>query len=372
MTLPDPVKVSRDLAEIIALEPALFGQAVTLARAKVDGTSLPGGAAMVSLAPVARLSTWTDRILEAEARWHAAHPDAHADRDHRPDFGGDEDDSWEPALQTLRFWSDHYRRVLGMQYDVIPTIGTEARFLRHETVLPWIFDHEPNLDRFAQDINDARQRLENIVHAGRRAERTRIVCDHCDKQPQLIKVYAARVCATCGTPAPPPDKPQHCRVCSTPNAEWVSDPAHDRWKCPNCKHRYDADGLRRAHARQLRHESAARYLPLDEARATLVSQGRSERTIRKWLAPAVEEVDVCTVCRRQWEPDEWPVCQRKLKHCGVETGEVCGGELRRGWRGDRDAVVDAYCEIATHRVMVWWPDLWRLHLTTGVRRSRAS
>jgi len=349
----DPTKVSRDLAEIIDLEQRLLAQAVNTAGAVVDGHSLPGGNAMVSLAPVGDLAVWSGRIARAERDWIAAEqragrtvvgPEGQVvaiDETRRPDWGADEDDSWEPALQTLRFWSDHYRKVLGMQYDLIPTITTEAKFLRHDTVLPWIVAHEPNVEHFAQDINRARRRLENVVHAGSRAERTRVVCNHCEKQPQLIKIYG-------------------------------KDPKLDRWKCPHCKHRYDGDALRRAHAQQLRHESAAKYLPWDEARATLISQGRSERTIRKWMAPQVEEVDVCTVCRHRWPRSEWAACPRKLKKKGQETGETCGGLLERGWHGDRESVVLAYCEVSTHRVMVWWPDLWTLHLTTASRRRAVS
>jgi transposase-like protein len=334
----DQTKISRDLAEIIDLEQRLLTQAVHNAGAIVDGHSLPGGNAMVSLAPVARISKWTDQVLEHERQWALDNPGAPIDQ--RPDWTADEDDDWEPALQTLRFWSDHYRRVLGMQYDLIPTIATEARFLRHESVLPWIVDHEPNVEHFAKDINRARRRLENVLHAGTRAERTRVECNHCEKQPQLIKVHG-----------------------STEEA--------DRWKCPNCKHRYDGDALRRAHAAQLRRESAAKYVDWQDARATLVTLGRSERTIRKWMAPHVDEVDVCTECRCRWPRQEYAACPRKIKRKGEWTGQRCGGDLVQGWHGDREAVVQAYSEISTHRTLVWWPDLWTLHLTTQTRK-RAS
>ena len=244
-------------------------------------------------------------------------------------------------------------------------------------MLQWIFAREPNLKEFADDINLARRRLENVVHAGNRTERTRIVCSDCDEAPRLIKVYEPRkpasyACAACSTPVGLDEldywpNPFCWSVAAVP-VEWTSDRAKDGWKCPSCKKKYDADALRRSHAKQLLHESAARYVPWDQARATLVAQGRSDRTVRKWLAPQVEEVDVCTVCRRHWPRQEWPACPRKLKEWGVDTGEVCGGILDVGWRGHREALVDAYCELGTRRIMVWWPDLWRLHLTTQARK----
>lgn len=380
MTVPDPVKISRDLAEIIELSHSLLTQAVNLAAAQVDGHSLPGGLAMVSLAPVARMSKWTDRVLEAERAWYEANPGAPAEE--RPEWGVDDDDDWEPALLTLRFWSDHYRRVLGMQYDLIPTLATEASFLRHESVLTWIFGREPNLDVFAADINLARRRLENVLHSGNRTERTRVVCSDCPPRDdgsgvQLIKVYEARktssyACAACSTPVGMDELDRcpnpYCWGVVAVESEWASNPDNDGWKCPACKKRYDAEALRRAHAKQLLHESAARYVPWDQARATLVAQGRSPRTVRKWMEPQVDELDACTQCRRHWPRREYPACPRPLKMQGLETGEVCGGQLEQLWKGDREAVVEAYCELGTHRIMVWWPDLWRLHLTIQSRR----
>lgn len=389
MTLPDPVKVSRDLAEIIELDHRLLAQAVNLASAQVDGHSLPGGLAMVSMAPVARLSKWTDQILEAERVWYESNPGAPADE--RPEWGVDDDDDWEPALMTLRFWSDHYRRVLAMQYDQIPTLATEAAFLKHPTVMEWVFAHEPNLDHFRDDINMARRRLENVLHAGTRTERTRIVCSDCPPRDdgsgvQLVKVYEARkpssyACVSCSTPIGL-DELDHCpnpfcwSVAPAEVLEWTSDQVNDRWKCPTCKRKYDADALRRAHAKQLLHESAARYVAWDDARATLVAQGRSVRTVRKWMEPSVEQVDRCTRCHAHWPPEEYNACPRPLMRKNLDTkqmeptGELCGGILEQHWRGDRDAVVESYCELGTHRVMVWWPDLWRLHLSTENRRNR--
>lgn len=434
MTLDSYMKADRDLREIIALDLALPAQAISDARAIVDGHALPGGRALVAIAPVANLARWEQRIEDLENDWVTeqmsrrgltraealAHPD-------RPDFTADEDDTSEPALQVLRFWTDHYRRVLDAQYDMIPTLATEAKFLRHH--LSWLFDREPNWDRLRADINTARTRLENVLQAGRRPDRSRVVCSNptcspgTDQRPQLIRTYSpawtrAWACHDCGhqvpelltcdtcrrTTAPRLDRrcghvtrtrrrgavakekicegrlqetvdldacPQ-CASHAPPAPVLASDPADDRWKCPACKTRYDDDAFRRAHAQQLRHEKAAKYVPLREAKATLVSQGRATRTIEKWLAPPLREVDQCTRCRKHWDPDEHNVCPRKITNRAGEVIDSCGGFLTRVRVGDPEAVIEGYCDLATRQTFAWWPDLWRLHLTTPSRARKAA
>jgi len=94
----------------------------------------------------------------------------------------------------------------------------------------------------------------------------------------------------------------------------------DVWKCPGCKGRYDRDDFRRAYADMLRSSGAERYIALSDAVSTLVAQGRGERTVRRWIVS--EEVE-------------------------------------------------AYCDPETRRTFVYWPDLWRLHLTTRRNPQRA-
>lgn len=437
MTLDSYTKADRDLREIIALDLALPAQAISDARAIVDGHALPGGRALVAIAPVANLARWEQRIEQLEDDWVTeqmarrglsraqalAHPD-------RPDFTADEDDHAEPALQVLRFWTDHYRRVFDAQYDMVPTLATEAKFLRHH--LSWIFDREPNWDRLRTDINTARTRLENVVHAGRRPDRSRVVCSNptCpgaegpeDRRPQLIRAYSsawvkAWACHDCGHQVPEvlrcdtchrttqPRLNRQCghvtrtrrrgavakeKVCegrleltvdlnacpncasyAPPAPVLTSDPADDLWKCPACKTRYDDDAFGRAHALQLRHEQAAKFVSLRDAIATLVAQGRNERVVRRWLEPPLTPMDRCNRCRRRWPADEHNVCPRKILNGFGDVVDVCGGELHRIHVGDPNAVVESYCDIATHQTYAWWPDLWRLHLATPTRRGRAS
>lgn len=272
------VKVARDLTEIVAMCAHLDEQAEHKANATMDGTGLPGGLAMVALAPVANIEAWNN--LE----------DA-AERTGKPYVSvEDEDGDWEPPLQTLVFWSEDWRREHEQEWDGRrPTVASEANFIRW--ALDWAWDNEPRWDDFAADVRRARVRIENVLYAGNRAERTRIVCSECDKAPRLIRKYGNEV-----------------------------DGADDWWLCPSCKHRYDADGIGRAHAKMLRSDGAAKWVQQADAIGTLRAQGRAEQLVRRWLA----------------------------------QGE---GE--------------AYCDPVTHEVWIWWPDLWRKHLSTPTRNRNA-
>jgi len=280
------VKVARDLREIVAMCAHLDDQAEHEANAHIDGHALPGGLAMVAMAGVANLEAWQSQYDAAEA-WNAANPK----RQQRPtDHIEDEDDEWEPPLQTLAFWSEQWRAEHGAEYDQRPTVASEANFIRW--ALDWAWDHEVRWDDFAKDIRAARVRIENVLYAGNRAERTRVVCDRadCEKPARLIRKYG-----------------------------FAEDGSDDWWRCPSCKTRFDADGVSKAHAHMLRSEGAERWVEQVDAIGTLKAQGRAERTIR-------------------------------------------------GWLGDRAIAVQSFCDPVTHRVWVWWPDLWHKHLTTPTRK----
>ena len=267
------VKVARDLTEIVELAARLLSEAEHHA----NDSLMPGGLAMVALGGVANLEAWEHRYEAAE---HYGRPADHV---------LDEDDTWEPPLQTLCFWSEQWRAEHGNEYDKTPTITTEANYIRW--ALDWAWDNELHFDDFAVDIRKARVRMENLLHAGSRPERSRIVCNACEAKPRLL-----------------------VRRGEAPDC------SDDEWKCPGCKVRFDNDGVQRAHAAMLRSEGAERWVAQADAIATLRSQGRPERTVRAWLA----------------------------------EGEGGG-----------------YCDPTTHQVWVWWPDLWRKHLTTPTRK-RAS
>lgn len=417
------VKTARDLTEILILHAALPGQAVTEATAVDEGHSLPGGQAMVELGPVGDVEIWERRHELAEADWYAGR------RPTRPD-PTDEDLPRALAVQTLVMWADHLRGLRDEQWDPPARFAWDARVRRQVAYLAaqleWAREHltDATWTRLRSDVRDARRHLENVVHAGARPDTSRVECNNRLCEPpdptrpeakqRLIRVYAPRwnhhwACTACGgdTPArrscdtchrhtgPGPDRercgrqvgnrepcdgrlhldPVDCRHCGDLDLQptWTSDPADDRWKCTRCKTIYDHDAFRRAHAEQLRRDTAAKYVPLPDAIATLVTQGRHERVVRRWLEPPLTPVDRCDRCRRRWTAGEHNVCPRKLtRRDGTLTGEECGGELTRIYVGDPDAVVESYCDLTTHQTLAWWPDLWRLHLATPTRRRSVS
>lgn len=264
---PDAVtKVARNLSAIEDMTAALLTQAVH----KANDRMMPGGAAMVSLASVANQEAW-EHIFEAAE--HNGRDVTHVE---------EEDDTWEPPLQTLCFWSEQWRKEHGYELDQRPTIASEANFIRW--CLNWAWDNEPHFEDFARDVHRARMRLENVLYDGRRAERTRVVCDRCEPGPRLLKVYG-------------------------------DTEADDRWKCPACKHRFDLDDFGRAHAAQLRSQGAERFVNLRDAIGTLKAQGRPERTIRKWFEECQVEAWCDPVTRevRVWWPDLWRL------HCATQT-----------------------------------------------------
>ena len=320
MTEDQIAKVSRDLREILEMHERLIVQAIS----QGDHKLMPGGPARVALGPVANLEAWgwMQDTTERLGRAYTSEPDE------------DPDDSWT-AYQILEFWSEQWRRELGAEYDGYRTnIATEAGFLRR--ALEWAWDNEVHWDDFASDVRRARVRLEDVLSEGRRMDRSRVECDQCDDSPRLLRLQGS-----------------------------AEDGSEDRWKCPACKHRFAHDDMLRAQAAQLRRESAAKYVEQTDAVGTLKAQGRSERTVRKWLSP-LRPKHRCTECGEVWAHQEYPACPRK-----VAVDEDCGGELETIWVGDREALVEAFCEVGTHRTFVWWPDLWRRHLSTATRQ-RAS
>ena len=286
---PDAVtKVARNLSAIEDMTAQLLTQAVH----KANDPLMPGGMAMVVLAPDANLDEWSEQIAAAELKHYATClKDSHGDCTIAgAEHVEDEDDQWaEDPLRTLLFWTDDLRETHGYPLEGRrPTIATEAGLLRH--MLNWLWENEAHFYDMARDVHRVRLRLEDMLRDGRRAERSRVVCPNCENGPRLIRVYGQTE-------------------------------AFDGWKCPTCKQRFDADDLQRAQAKQLRSQGAQRFVPFRDALATLRDQGRPERTARQWVL---------------------------------------------------DGEVEGYCDRRSRTLWVWWPDMWRLHLTTPTRKRAAS
>lgn len=230
------VKPARDLTEIINLTAALHEQAIARAN---DRDYLPGGNAMVSLAPVGNIEAWETQF---ETRERLGRDHSHVE---------DEDDTWEPPLQTIRFWTDQYRRFHEAERDHTPTIHSEVGFLRQ--LLNWAHENDPRWDHLTADINKVRRRLEDMLYDGVRAERTRVPCTNeaCTRKPRLIRVY--------GNTA-----------------------AEDHYKCTaaDCKAKYTQQEFARAKLRHLESEGAGRHVLMQDARDAI---DRPRRTWDKWI-----------------------------------------------------------------------------------------
>lgn len=250
-------------------------------------------------------------------------------------------DDWEPPLQTLLYWSEIWRHQLGMMHEQwSPTLDSEANFLGSGEVLDWAWDHVAAFPVFAADVHDARTRLENVVRDGIRPTRSRILCDR-----------------------PHPEK-AHKRL----NVLYSKTEDVDGYIAPCCKARFTVDEATRALARQMRHAGAERFITTTEAIGALMVQGWQRRTVLNWIEP-LRELDVCQVCGHAWPAREYAACPNPGVD-GTAFGEKCGGLLYRVIRGDRTQIPNSYCEITTHRTLVWWPDLWRRHLMAKAQRHR--
>lgn len=298
------VKVSRHLREIETLQEALIVQAIHKARAKIDGTSLPGGDAMVALAGVGSPDEWSENVAAAEYHHLATCIKLDHSRCRYAEHASDEDGS-EPPLQTLLFWSEQWRRDAGYELDRRPTIATEVNFIRG--ALNWAWENLVEWSDFAADIKAAKDRLESLLMAGERAERG-VPCMY-DRVPLIRKLEPFRNQA--GEKA------------------W----RYSDWHCPKCKRSWDQD-------RYIANVAAAHWstqyeLVGDETWCSVKYAARQadvpESTIRAWV----------TQTRKQERPVDvdYPIVTACLT-AGRRIGFVCLDEViarRDRPRGRKDA-----------------------------------
>lgn len=263
------VKVARVLREIENLYAALMVQAIHNASARIDGTSLPGGEAMVALANVGSPGEWAELVAAAEFHHLAQCPRLDHTRCRYAEHVLDDENSGEPILQTLLFWSEAWRTEAGYELGRPPSIATEVNFIRGN--LNWAWDNLIEWQDFADDIYSAKTRLENLLSAGERAERgAPCLYDGCNGARLVRKLVPYR-------------DEEGCKA-------WkFSD-----WHCPKCKRSWNEG--RYAAMVTAAHE-ATKYEDIDgdtwcttDFAARQV--GRSESTIRQWL----HKGHLATVC----------------------------------------------------------------------------
>lgn len=236
-----------DLAAVTAALRAIEEMALHLASRAVDRSNardMPGGDALVNLAPVASPRRWAAQFDAYEREALAADESL---KDSQPDLSHEDPDDLWPASELLTWWSEDYRQRLGMTYEGWrPTLVSEAKFLRNHDVAEWIWNNEAHWSDYAADVERAKAKLENILHEGDRSERTAVVCDRCDDGRRLIRV-------------------------------WGDEPDQDRWKCPGCKHLFTDAELDDALATQMRRSKPREWIPRNQAVDLLRSLGHQER-----------------------------------------------------------------------------------------------
>lgn len=316
MTLNLQAQVAQDLAAIQDMASRLEARAIDRSRDR----ELPGGAALVELAHVGSLETWTNRVDGLERRWR----DQGLPTERMPNWveAEDPDELW-PAKQIICTRAERYRQALNMTNDEDPrwrpSLVSEAKFLRNKDVADWIWDHETRYEDYAKDVHRARAKLENILQEGDRSERTPVVCDRCDDGRPLVRVYDQRrpvlwSCLHCfATSEAPGDE---CPTCHAQRplepCRWHSDPQADRWKCPKCKAKLTHEELDDARARQMRTADPRQWVPRTQALQLL------KTTLGYRTAAAEKLVD--------------------------------------------DPASPTEREPVTGRLLVSWPDVWRRHL----------
>jgi len=248
----DPrITVAQHLTAIVELSERLEDQAINDANDHL----MPGGLAMVALASVANLEAWANRVDTAERRGLS--------------LAIEDDDDWEPPLQTLLFWSEDLRRTHDLENEARPTIASEANVIRW--ALDWLWENEPRFEDFAEDMRVARGRLEALLAEGLRAKRgVPCLSVECDGGILVQPVDDRREHRWCEG---------HDGVCHLPHERCPHDRGglRDEWVCPSCDRRYGVEDYRRAVA-----QSAflnAEWLPLEDA---IARTGAKRGSIQGW------------------------------------------------------------------------------------------
>jgi hypothetical protein len=248
----DPrITVAQHLTAIVELSERLEDQAINDANDHL----MPGGLAMVALASVANLEAWANRVDTAERRGLS--------------LAIEDDDDWEPPLQTLLFWSEDLRRTHDLENEARPTIASEANVIRW--ALDWLWENEPRFEDFAEDMRVARGRLEALLAEGLRAKRgVPCLSVDCDGAALVQPVAPRRDPHWCDG---------HDGVCVLPHDHCAHDRGglRDEWVCPSCDRRYGVEDYRRAVA-----QSAflnAEWLPLEDA---IARTGAKRGSIQGW------------------------------------------------------------------------------------------
>ena len=151
--IPPITRVAQDLTAITTLYRQLPEQAIN----DSDNPAIPGGRAMIALAPVANLEAW-ENLNDATERYGKSYTFADVE---------DPDDAW-PAFQLIAYWSQQWRRTRDAEYVTRLSLPNEVNFLRYSLEWAWETLDPKQWAEFEANIHSARTRLENIVGDGQR------------------------------------------------------------------------------------------------------------------------------------------------------------------------------------------------------------
>lgn len=241
----DPVKertrAGQNLTAIEDMYARLHSEAIN----RAGDPSIPGGTAMVLLGPGADVEAFGyAQMSELFGRTKGVTEVA---------LRGD----LEPPLAFLAGWADIVRDARGQEPSQRRArIGHEIRYLR--SALDWILATDDDGDpwwvravEFTDGLKKVRTAMENALKDGTRAERINAECRRCEKRVRLIVMKG--------------------------DAE---DGSKDWWRCPECNHGYDADGVRSCwHQMFVRRGDAPEWVSLRKAAAAL---NRPPTSVREW------------------------------------------------------------------------------------------
>lgn len=219
-----------DLAAVLLLTGHLAEEAMTGRPAYVTHNNVPGGNALVMLAPGANRHTYLKQIA---ARLERGLSTAHVH-----DEAADDP---QPPLAVLTYWVEAWSHQTPTRRG---SLDEAVRYLDehlHEKAT------SPGVLVFGRDVQRLRRTLEDVLHDGERAEVTRVPCWECGAR--LVKVYGQAV-------------------------------KDDHWECPRCRAQYDQGRYDRAKYDHLASTGAERYVLVTDAVGAI---GRPEQTVRAWI-----------------------------------------------------------------------------------------
>lgn len=208
-----------NLANIAAMHARLGEEATEGRTALHNHNGVPGGEALVLLAPGTYRPRGQARPTEEYAN------DAN------------------PPREVLAYWATAWQTHTGQPAHAT-TINDLHSYLDGQLHRIAEADAFPQLFR---DLANTVHRLEDVLHDGHRPDTSRVPCWECGTR--LEKRYGATA-------------------------------AQDHWVCPRCGERYDRGRYDRAKHDHLASEGAERYVLLADAVAAV---GRSVKTVRTWM-----------------------------------------------------------------------------------------